>query len=302
MILCASCARLAGDGGDKSPPLVLACEQAGARIVLLDSARDWSDPGAIVWAWSAKDDPAIPEDHVAWFSFPSDAKRVLGGEFVLTVASGGGVALISVADRSAAWHAYAGGNPHSADVLPDGNIVVASSTGDFIALFARATGANSDPVKLPFRFTHGACWDAERERLWVVGLEDLASYRYVGGPEAPSLVEETRFRLPEDDGHDLFPIPGTEKLWITTHSRIWTFDVEDEEFTPYAPLPEAESVKSVSMAGPDGRVMMMRAEEQWWSDSAWFPLEGRKNTLPGARFYKVRWWVPNRFGYGHEDK
>jgi hypothetical protein len=45
----------------------------------------------------------------------------------------------------------------------------------------------------------------------------------------------------------------------------------------------------------------MKATESWWSESIRYLEEDRVQTLPGARLYKVRWWVPNRFSYGERE-
>jgi hypothetical protein len=44
----------------------------------------------------------------------------------------------------------------------------------------------------------------------------------------------------------------------------------------------------------------MAATESWWSDTIPFVDGSRQNVMQGARFYKVRWWVPNAFSYGRD--
>ena len=50
-----------------------------------------------------------------------------------------------------------------------------------------------------------------------------------------------------------------------------------------------DHVKSISQQKDNGRVILMKAEEKWWSDSIRL-LNGNTLTYPGARFYKARWW------------
>lgn len=67
-------------------PPVLVTDQAAHRIVMADA-----NTGTVYWEWNAGD---VAEDHKKWFSNPSDVKMVLNNRYVLTCASGGGVALI----------------------------------------------------------------------------------------------------------------------------------------------------------------------------------------------------------------
>ncbi|MDO4558903.1 MAG: DUF6528 family protein, partial [Planctomycetia bacterium] len=106
-----------GPDGPATFPVVVT-EQNTGRILILRSGVDWNQPDAIEWEWNPAESPEIASEHVAWFSHGSDAKPVRGTDQLLTVASGGGVALIRLVDRKVLFHAFAGGNPHSAAILP----------------------------------------------------------------------------------------------------------------------------------------------------------------------------------------
>ncbi|NCB09365.1 MAG: hypothetical protein EOM73_14520, partial [Bacteroidia bacterium] len=112
--------------------LILA-EQSVPQIAIVDTQT-----GEMVWNWVPAEQIQNPE-HVKWFNNPSDAKVVYNGEYVLMTASGGACALIRIRDKKTMFYAKAGHNPHSAEILPDGNIVCAASTGNCLTVFKTDT-------------------------------------------------------------------------------------------------------------------------------------------------------------------
>ena len=54
-------------------PQLVVCEQAEARVAILDSDVDWSDPDAVQWEWRARETESLPEQARAWFEHPTDA-------------------------------------------------------------------------------------------------------------------------------------------------------------------------------------------------------------------------------------
>lgn len=273
---------------------ILCCEQASNRILLLDSAMPWNEERSVLWRWDPATCAGLPDDHRGWFTHLSDAKPVLDRTHAIVCASGGGIALVRLADEAVVFHAKPDGNTHSVEILPDGNLVSASSTGNFLKVFSTTPGATA-VASLTLADAHGVAWDRARNRLWAVGGTELVRCIYNGDRTAPALAIETRHPLPgAGHGHDLFPVPGTRSLFVTGE-RVWTFDTDAGTFAELVPLGR---VKSISRDRPDGTTIVMQAVEQWWSDAVTILADGRKLTRPGARFYKARWWAPNAFSYG----
>ncbi len=279
---------------------VICAEQRRGKAILLKPGGDWNRPEAVVWDWEPSDSPEISPDHYGWFGYISEVKPVLGGSALLTVSSAGGVALVRLSDKKALFYAHAGGNTHSAALLPDGNIVTASSNGNYLRLFVVPEKfVSADEVKsetYPFTDTHGVVWDKAREILWVLGGEEIAGYRYSGPKESPSLTRVFIETLPEElsGGHDLYPLPDSgTTLIFTTNRGIGIFDTQEREIALLDPI---QHVKSVSL-NPEGGLIVMVPKEEWWSDSIlyWSTGTPEVGTLSDARFYKARWWLPNHF-------
>ncbi|MGI6401933.1 MAG: DUF6528 family protein [Thermoguttaceae bacterium] len=282
------------------PEKVVACEQRGRKVMIFKSDADWNDPESVLWEW----DPgvALPEAQAAWFNFIDECKPALGDSAVLVNASGGGAAMIRLKDKKLLFLGRPDGNTHSIALLPDGNVVTASSTGNFLALFVVATdAADRDEVEVTPVYkkyelvdAHGVVWDAKRATLWALGGNELLGFEYVGTKDAPELREIFRHELvgTQSGGHDLYPAPGYDAL-MTTGDGINVFDPVKRVFTT---ISETDNVKSISLA-PDGSTLMLRAEENWWSDSVYFGdvNKTRVGQLDGARFYKARWFLPNAF-------
>ena len=324
-------AALVGTGGCSStprkvvtpPPLdrsVVCAEQNLHRIVIFRADSDWSDPANLLWSWEPWSDPGIRPEHRDWFRHPSDCKAVFrNGEMILmTSASDGAVALLDVAGRRARFYAWVEGNPHSAELLPDGNLAVVSSTGNTLTLFAVPESMSTPfydgkpAAEYPFRDAHGCVWDKEQKLLWVLGGNELAAFEYNFDKHAPALVKRESYRLderrflpaalrekfpankrPHFYGHDLFPLPDSRALLLSGGRVVLRFDPVRRDFTIAS---ERRNLKSVSVNPADGRLLFMRPTRSWWSDSLTLDDSG-VYTLPGAKFYKGRWFSLNRFSY-----
>ncbi|MCH2101412.1 MAG: DUF6528 family protein [Planctomycetes bacterium] len=271
-------------------PQLVVCEQAEARVAILNAEADWSDPEAMLWEWRARESKSLPADARTWFEYPTDAKPVLGGEYLLITASGGGVALVRIEDQGLLFHAYAGGNPHSAELLFDGGIVTASSTGSELQLW-RLEDPSAPIFRVAFDDAHGICWDPQTSRLWAIGHSELIALAYLGKDEKPPLKIVERFPLPDPGGHDLVRA-GSGALILSTHQGAWTFDPRAPDFRPYPGLAKTTDVKSVSepirLPGLLPTVVV-RAEESWWSDTVHAAQLDWSRTWPDAQIYKARW-------------
>jgi hypothetical protein len=275
---------------------IVIAEQSQHRIVIADL-----NPGSIIWEWKPEESNVQPA-HVKWFSNPSDAKMVYNNEYVLMNASGGGVALIRVADKKAVFYAYAGGNTHSAELLPDGNIVSASSTGNYLMLFKTDTLHYPDGVytkKVPIDFGHNVVWDAKQQLLWSAARHHMHAFRYNFNCNAPDLVPDTVFALPGTEAHDLFPVYGENNLWLTNTTHVYKFDVATRQLRE-ADVLQAD-IKSVSSAGAGLPTILIRPKESWWTDEV---LDAKGKSLflqKGWKIYKARWVIPNTFSYPPGD-
>jgi uncharacterized protein DUF6528 len=278
--------------GACAQPRIMICDQALARVALMDANADWSNPEAILWQWQAEDSPSIAVEQREWFRHPTDAKPVLGGNFVLITASGGGLALVRLDDKATLFHAHPGGNPHSAEILPDGNLVSASSTGSALKLWSLVRQAQ--PLQTVTLFdAHGVSWDPQNELLWALGHDDLVSYRY-HAEQSPPLTENSRHPLPDPGGHDLQRSADGLAMVVTTQHGVWEFLPADGTYYPYPDLGSAIDVKSISepvyQRNRNSPTLLVRATDQWWSDTVVGIDPEMRYLLPGSKIYKARWW------------
>ena len=283
---------------------IVLAEQAEKRIVIANVDR-----GKIIWEWSAQSG-GLPATAVNWFTNPSDVKVVYGGQYLLTTASGGGVALIRISDRKTMFYAYAGGNPHSAELLPDGNIVVASSTGNYLTVFKTDTlsatlktaalgGTAAYSKRIPVAFGHNVVWDRKGQLLWTAAMNQLIAYRYNGDCAHPDLKAVDSFPLPGTEAHDLFPVYGSNVLWLTNTTNVYLFDLATHKLTQ-ASTPQ-KNIKSIS-SGPKGYpVIMVTPKEKWWTDEIRDSNGKQVFYQGGLKIYKARWFLPNLFSYREDD-
>ena len=284
---------------EKSPSIVCG-DQAEHRVLLLDSSMDWHDPDAIRWEWSGIGNPQVKPEHQSWFRAPTEVKCVLGGKCVL-MTTAQVAALIRIADHELLYYVKADGNTHSAELLPDGNLVTASSTGNYLCVYHIPADGKVDPekvhsVKVPMEDAHGVVWDSHANILRASGMFGISDFSYNFEKENPGLklvAEHPVF--PEKKpfvGHDLYPVRGTQKYYLTGMKDVRIFDPENGTFQILSNVRKIKSIDALP-ARPDP--IVNKPKEQWWTDTV-SSLDAESTTplrtLPGAKFYKIRWFVP----------
>ena len=219
---------------DKKTRYIVLAEQARHYVAIADAATQ-----RIVWTWDVSKS-GLPAEHRNWFNCPTEIKPVYGGLCILVV-SNGGIGLIRIADHRMIWYAASGGGfPHSAEVLPDGNIAVACSTsntpaGDKLKIYRvdyDRFPATEAVAVYPLKSGHNVVWDRKNKVLWATAYTTLNAYAYGLKEGVPALTLCESLPLPDGgaDPHDLFPAYGERKLWLTTSERLYKFDPKRKRF------------------------------------------------------------------------
>lgn len=287
---------------------VVVTDQARDQILVLDARKRIWDAGpdsrAVKWAWR----PTLEEGFdglVDNWGLPDEAKlrHFRGKTYLLTTDSYGLAAMVPYPSGDGSyWAADVGrpANPHSMEVLPDGNVAVAASTGGWVRLYTASQGPRSTAyTQFTFAGAHGVVWDADRELLWAVGDYEVVGLTVGGTAAEPTLTATTRYDLPTPWGHDLQPVPGADnRLWVSSGSRVYQLDVRTGVFhTGYrgAATIDVSGVKSVTTNPATGQVLTAAPEAgtgcSWCTATVRMHLPTDSRTLPDSQIYKARWWV-----------
>lgn len=293
---------------EKPERWLVAAEQLKYRIIVVNTKTE-----EIEWEWTAAK-AGLPANTHSWFTQPDEVKPVYNGEYFLITSSSGGVALIRKSDFKAVFYAQPKGSPHSAEVLPDGCVVVACSTvagsteGDQLKLYkldAENPFVAAPVATYPLKFGHNAVWDRKRQLLWATADDVIHSYTYSNTGGQPQLILKETIDLPsgEGDAHDMFPVHGEERLWLSTGKSVYKFDVSTKTFTKLTARTSVSNIKSVSSGPGDYPVMMLRPTTSWWSynliDTNGNPIYVGPTDL---RIYKARWMLNNTFSYPEDHE
>ncbi|MEV6909359.1 DUF6528 family protein [Amycolatopsis sp. NPDC051071] len=283
---------------------IVITEQASKRILVLPADRASWQNRKISWAWAPNSANGLADLAGSW-SNPSDAKLAErnGEKYLLTSASGGFVAVVPYpAGDKAYWAANVGGpaNPHSIELLPDGNVAVAASTGGWVRIYTASQGQRStNYAEYPLVGAHGVVWDAGRNVLWALGTHALVALSVGGTPAAPVVTERRSVPLPSKGGHDLQPVPyRPDLLWVTTESAVYQFGKTSGGFSRHyagARQIDQPDVKSVTTNPRTGQVLTASIQEghlcTWCTDTVRLAFPRAELALHGAWIYKARWWI-----------
>lgn len=283
------------------------------KWTLLQSTSDWTNAASVLWYWSPLEETGFTQVQKDAFIGARDGKFVKNRTQILVVGSNGGVALIQYSPKKVLFYANVGAstNPHSAELLPDGTIAVASSADEKLTLISTAS---MDDRSISSTYTqsyalagaHGVVWDSERELLWALGTT-LKAYSYNEDRLTPALNLENSTNLPSDtSGHDL-NLNLLGKFFVTSNNWSGTYDADSDVFDT-VPFFTQIKVKSMTEGNfydadvgglipgilytypvPDSRIGT--PTNSWWTPSVSFLTSAGKlitKELPGARIYKAR--------------
>ncbi|WP_269858575.1 DUF6528 family protein [Streptomyces sp. RPT161] len=294
--------------------LLLAADQASERVLVLDPTDEsWAEHGtraalrsaarAALWSWSPTDDGSLNflNPQRSWRNVSEAKHRVVDGrQWLLTCASAGLVAVVSYPHGRVAWATVVGGNAHSLELLPGGNVAVAASTGGFVRIYTASQGPGSARyVQYGLPGAHGVQWDEANSTLWALGESQLVGLKVDGSDAEPEVSTGVTVNLPDTGGHDLSAVArDRNRLWVTSTHHVRQYSISDDAFVGYpgqAGIDRA-GVKSVGDDPVTGQVLTVTPQSgnpcQWCTSTIDFHApDGRQDTA-GASLYKARWLLP----------
>lgn len=297
-------------------------QYSGNRIVVYkQKAPDWNDESAVVWEWSPTktlgyvgfDRKGNLNEHRSKIDGIADAKLryndFYGGYVVATVCGQGYLCLIDYETKECLYCRDDSTeiNPHAVELLPDGNMVVASSVGNSVTIYAATQGDDRGYfARYPLLSAHGLLWDSNLDVLWALGKEQLIAYEVGGTLEKPELILKRTYNVPAkpiEEGHDLYPVYGDgNKLWITVSKEVYQFDKMTGRFSKDFALYDSlrgqynKSIGNQPFSNTVVRAYPMK-KGSWRTDTIHlFRPDGKgeytleSHTQIGTGYYKARVW------------
>ncbi|MGV3509562.1 MAG: DUF6528 family protein [Sphingobacteriaceae bacterium] len=286
---------------------VAGTNQNGNRIEVYDPAvADWNTAAAKIWSWKPTTTLAYTSTDIAAWSNVSDVKLrdntlwANVNQVIVATSSGGLITIASYPYGYKKWARNVGGNPHSAELLPNGNIATASSTGGYVRVYASSqSSTNNTYAQFNLPDAHGVLWDPANNLLWALG-DNLYALTVGGTAANPTLTEVTsRRKTITGTGHDLSPYYGdSNKLLITASSYVWVYDKTTKVLTNVPGAAFRTAVKAISNQPSTGQLVETKprtscTQNTWCTAYVEFyngttgALEMTKY-VSGAAFYKAR--------------
>lgn len=290
----------------------IACgNQATSQYEVYDpTVTDWNSGSALKWTFAPSTSRGWSSAQVDAYSNPSDLKlRWVGSsQVVVSCASGGLATIATYPGGSMVWALDVGGsyNPHSVELLPNGNIAVAASAGNWVRVYA-SSQSSSDGVYAQFSLTgaHAVLWDPANNVLWALGTTELTALNVGGSAASPTLTEVTsrRHTLPASGGHEMSANWGDpDSMWISTSLNVYLFQKSTGVFYNAPGGTDRTAVKGCGNQ-PSGEIVQSQQDNSACTQDTWctpninfFNREGSLDytrTKTGAAFYKCRVFSPD---------
>ena len=273
--------------------LVALTNQGNSHLEVYDISEGKLDDGSLVWSYK------MPYYNIAGTKFRHSEKY---GDVALAVCGNSYGCMISYPEGKLLWRTEgAASNPHSIELMPNGVIAIASSSGGEVRFFTTDKNlSRTASASVVLEDAHGVLWDEELQVLWAIGRTTLTAYRVTLDGSKVTVTEDTALRatIPSDWSHDLAPVYGNkDALWVTTGSHVYQFDKNTKTFrTDYAghEVLDRANIKGVGNFD-DGSFVFIYPDgafKTWTSQTAVFFKGGKELTITSTsgHFYKIRVW------------
>lgn len=260
----------------------------GDDKVLIINPAIGSDSPAIVWKWQFGESAnQIPKEYSNYFKSIDECKPVFSNKKILITSSTGATCLLNIADKKIEFYAKTP-MAHSADILPGKLVAVANSThpkGNSLELYQL-----DQPEKPIYKDTlysgHGVVWNNRLQQLFVLGYDDLRTYKLTDAKKSLTLVNT--IKIPRQGGHDLSRIDDN-RLLVSFTDGVVIFSIKERKFDPFSPLADAHHhIKSINWNAKTNRLVYTKAEESWWTYNIYATNPNQKVYIPTLKLYKVR--------------
>ena len=224
----------------------IACDITNHSIVVFDLnacngdfQKLKEDAVSVVWEWDPEEDPACKTGGP---NYGIDSAKYRYSAFyerdvIIACSSNGWVGIIDYNACRLLWEYKMKSGPHSVELLPNGDLVVAvSNNPGALTYFPLSTGAKVPVHSIPSLYCHGVSWDPEREVLWVLEHDGVyaAVIENMGtmNGKIARLASGAVFDYEETGGHAFSPVYGKPgKYWASSARHLWQFDAETETLT-----------------------------------------------------------------------
>lgn len=278
---------VAGCKGERTKEIIVCGDD---KALIIDVEKSDEKNVCVVWSWNVSDVASeIPVEYQKYMVPLDECKPVDKGTKILLTSSGGGVLLLDRESKKSLFYAHVP-MAHSADLLPNGRIVVALSTnlkGNSLELYDIK---KSEQVL--FRDSlysgHGAVWMEANQTLYALGFSELRAYSLKDWETStPTLHLEKVWKTPIKGGHDLLKVTDNE-LVFTGHEGVYWFNIAEEKFTPFMPLQDRKNIKSLNYEKETGYMVYTQAEVSWWTHHIYMENPEKVLTIEDINLYKVR--------------
>lgn len=261
----------------------------GNEVMLIDpNATESKSP--VVWNWKVSEaEEQLPLPYQKLLVPLDECKLIDNNTKLLLTSSGGATCLLDIKTKKVEFYAQTP-MAHSAEILSNDLIAVANSThpqGNSLEIYHRST-PETVLAKDSLYSGHGVSWDSERQVLYALGYDDLRTYTVEFDKNEEVMLNLLKtVKLPDLGGHDL-SLVDKDRLLVSTHHSVFTYDVVAETFKEFEPLKGIENVKSANFDPITNTLVYTKAEESWWTFNIYSEHPARKIHIPTTKLYKVR--------------